>query len=68
MASICLCANFALGVVKDRYTQYEKTGDQFVGRSVTALTILKKMLAMSPTYFDIFHVKIILRRKENSPS
>ena len=53
MASICLRANWTLRGVKDRYIKYKKSGDEFVGRAVTALPILKKYFAMSPPYFDI---------------
>ena len=53
MELICLRANWTLGGVKDRYIKYKKSGDQFVGRAVSGLPILKKYLSISPPYFDI---------------
>ena len=41
MASICLCTNWTLGGVKDRYIKYEKSGDNVFGAAVTGLPILK---------------------------
>ena len=40
------------GGVKDRYIKYEKAGDQFVGRAVSGLPILKKEFAVSQPFFD----------------
>ena len=68
MTSICLHSNWTLEGVKDRYTKYKKTGDQFVGRAVTGLPILKKSSQFPLLTFLFHHVKIIARRKEKSPS
>ena len=64
MESVCLRANFTLGRVKDRYIKYEKAGDQFVGRAVTGLPILKKSSQCPLLTFLFHHVKMIARRKE----
>ena len=40
MDSIYLRACWIMGTIKDRYIQYEKAGDQFVGRSVTGIFVL----------------------------
>ena len=53
MSSICLHKNWTLIGVKDRYIKYKKSGDQFVGRSVTGLPILEKYFAISPPCFFI---------------
>ena len=34
--------------IKDRYIHYEKSGDQFVGRSVTGISSLSKYFGMLP--------------------
>ena len=64
MASICLCANWTLGVVKDIYIKYEKAGDQFVGRSVTGLPILKNGLQFPLLALIFRHVKIFARKEK----
>ena len=42
MVSICLISNWTLGGVQDRYIKYEGAGDQFVGKAVSGIPILKK--------------------------
>lgn len=39
--------------MKDRYIRYESAEDQFVGRAVSGLPILKKEFGISMPYFDI---------------
>ena len=51
MSSIFLRACWIMGNVKDRYIHYEKSGDQFCGRSVTRISYLCKEFAVSPAYF-----------------
>ena len=41
MDSICLRACSVMGRIKYRYIHYEKAGDQFVGRSVTNISLLE---------------------------
>ena len=38
--------------MKERYINYEKAGDQFVGRTVCGLCSLSAEFAVSPCYFD----------------
>ena len=38
MVSICLRAMWSMGHVKERYLQYEKAGNQYLGRVVTGLS------------------------------
>ena len=37
--------------IKDRYIQYEKAGDQFVGRSVTVIYSLPTEFGVSPVHW-----------------
>ena len=53
MSSICLQACWSMGNVKDRYINYEKSGYQFCGRSVTGISYLCKYFAVSPAYFEL---------------
>ena len=41
-----------MGPVKDRYIHYEKSNDQFTGRSVTAISYLTKEFAILPPHWD----------------
>ena len=41
-----------MGPVKDRYIHYKKSGDQFTGLSVTAISSLTKEFAISPPHWD----------------
>ena len=56
MASICLRANWSLGGVQSRYIKYEKAGDQYVGRTVCGLPIMKKEFAICQPFFDFSHL------------
>ena len=51
MASICLRAGWSMGNVKDRYIHYEKSGDQYCGRSVTGISSMTRKFAVSPVYW-----------------
>ena len=42
IASICFHTNWLIERLKDRYIKYKKACDQFVGRAVSGLPILKK--------------------------
>ena len=67
-ASIFLRKNWTLGGVKDRYIKYDKARDQFVGRSISGLPILKN-ISQCPLLTLIFcHVKMITIRKEKNSS
>ena len=52
MVSICLCALWSMGPVKERYLHYEKAGDQYLGRVVAGLNCNDKSFAVSPPHFD----------------
>jgi hypothetical protein len=52
MVSICLRAMWSMGPVKERYLQYEKAGDQYLGRVVSGLDVNDVSFAISPPYFE----------------
>ena len=41
-----------MGPIKYRYINYEKAGDQFVGRSVTGISSLTTEFGVSPVHWD----------------
>jgi hypothetical protein len=41
-----------MGPVKERYLQYEKAGDQYLGRVVSGLDVNDVSFAISPPYFE----------------
>ena len=43
---------WSLGHVKERYLQYEKAGDQYLGRVVSGLDVNDVSFAVSPPFFD----------------
>ena len=47
IASMCLCANWAMPGVMNRYIRFESAGDQFVGKCVSGRSHLKKKFAAS---------------------
>ena len=51
MVSICLCAMWSMGHIKERYLQYEKAGDQYLGRVVCGLDVNTVDFAVSPPFF-----------------
>ena len=52
MAYICLGVVWSMGPIKDLYIHYEKAGDQFVGRSVTIISLLTIEFGVSPIHWD----------------
>jgi len=52
MVSICLRAMWSMGLVKERYLQFKKAGDQYLGRVVSGLDINNVSFAISPPYFE----------------
>lgn len=50
-AAICIRAGWSMGKVRDIYMQYVTSGDQFVGRCLSLLSILRHDFASSPPYF-----------------
>jgi hypothetical protein len=52
MVSICLRAMWSMGHVKERYLQYEKAGDQYLGRVVCGLDVNDVTFAVSPPFFE----------------
>jgi hypothetical protein len=51
-ASICIRAGWTMGKIKDIYMRYISVGDQFVGRSLTLLSLLREDFADSPPIFN----------------
>ena len=41
-----------MGHVKERYLQYEKAGDQYLGRVVSGLDVNSVKFAVSPPFFE----------------
>ena len=58
MVSVCLRAMWSMGHIKERYLQYEKAGDQYLGRVVCGLDVNDPLFAVSPPYFDADHATI----------
>ena len=52
MVSICLWAMWSMGLVKECYLQFEKAGDQYLGRIVSGLEVNDVSFAISPPYFE----------------
>ena len=52
MVSICLRAMWSMGSVKECYLQFEKAGDQYLGRVVCGLDVNDVSFAVSPPYFE----------------
>lgn len=52
MVSICLRVMWSMGHVKERYLQYEKAGDQYLGRVVCGLDVNTVDFAVSPPFFE----------------
>ena len=52
IASICLCANWAMPGVLNRYIKYENARDQFVGKCISGCSRKNKDFAASPPYWD----------------
>ena len=50
MASICLCAGWSMGPVRERYINYKKARDQFLGRTVYRLNCMSTEFVVSPSY------------------
>ncbi|KAL3771060.1 hypothetical protein ACHAWU_006437 [Discostella pseudostelligera] len=58
MVSVCLRAMWSMGHIKERYLQYEKAGDQYLGRVVCGLDVNDASFAVSPPFFDADHATI----------
>jgi hypothetical protein len=52
MVPICLCAMWSMGHIKERYLQYEKAGDQYLGQDICGLEVNDESFAGSPNFFD----------------
>ena len=52
MVSVCLRTMWSMRHVKERYLQYEKVGDQYLGRVVCGLDVNNVSFAVSPPFFD----------------
>ena len=51
MVSICLRAMWSMGHVKERYLQYEKAGNQYLGHAVSGLDVNSMKFAVSSPFF-----------------
>lgn len=51
VASVCIRAGWTMGKMKDIYMRYVTSGDQFVGRCLSLLPVLRAEFACSPPYF-----------------
>jgi hypothetical protein len=63
MVSICLRAMWSMGFVKERYLQFEKAGDQYLGRVVSGLDINDVSFAVLPPYFKCGDSEADMREK-----
>jgi hypothetical protein len=52
MVSICLRAMWSMGSVKERYLQFKKAGDQYLGRVVSGLDVNDVSFAILLPYFE----------------
>ncbi len=52
MVSICLQAMWSMGLVKEHYLQFEKAGDQYLGRVISGLDVNNVSFAILPPYFE----------------
>jgi hypothetical protein len=50
-AAICIRAGWTMGKIKDIYMRYVTSGDQFVGRCLSLLPILRSDFGCSPPHF-----------------
>jgi hypothetical protein len=52
MVSICLQAMWSMGSVKERYLQFGRAGDQYLGRVVYGLDVNDVSFDVTPPYFE----------------
>ena len=52
MVSICLCAMWSMGHVKECYLQFEKAGEHYLGQVLCGLNVNDVKFAVSRTFFD----------------
>ena len=50
-AAVCIRAGWTKGKIRDIYMRYVSSGDEFVGRCICLLSILKEDFAVSPPHF-----------------
>ena len=50
-ALVCIRAGWSMGTVRDIYMQYVSSGDEFVGRCLSLLLLLKVEFGLSPPFF-----------------
>jgi hypothetical protein len=63
MVSICLWAMWSMWSVKERYLQFEKVGDQYLGRVVSGLDVNDVSFAVLPPYFKCGDNEADMREK-----
>jgi hypothetical protein len=63
MVSICLQAMWSMGSVKECYLQFEKAGDQYLGRVVSGLDINDVSFAILLPYFECGDNEVDMREK-----
>ena len=51
LSAVCIRAGWTMGTVRDIYMRYLSSGDQFVGRCLSLLPILRMEFGCSPPYF-----------------
>jgi hypothetical protein len=51
-AAVCIRAGWTKGKIKDVYMRYVSNGDEFVGRCVSLLSMLREDFAVSPPHFS----------------
>jgi hypothetical protein len=51
-AAVCILGGWSMGQVKDIYWRQMQAGDEFVGRSVSLLSMMNGDFAASPAFFD----------------
>jgi hypothetical protein len=51
VAAVCIRAGWTMGKMKDIYMRYVTSGDQFVGRCLSLLPVLRPEFACSPPHF-----------------
>ena len=52
IVSLCICVEWVMGGVKNKYLFYKAAGDHYVGRCATTFNLIKKEFAVSQPYFD----------------
>ena len=57
-ASVCIRAGWTMGKVRDIYMRYVASGDEFVGRCLAMLPVLRMEFGSSPPHFVPAYLKL----------